>query len=87
MKLFMQLREYDKELEDFEGRLFEFPISFVPSYPFQEDINEPVNYMQTRVPAWCDRVLLSPTAKTLVQDVRVGVYIRDRCKAIHKSEL
>lgn len=69
----MQLREYDKELGDFEGRLFEFPISFVPSYPFQEDINEPVNYMQTRVPAWCDRVLLSPTAKMLVQDVRVPV--------------
>ena len=63
------LREYDKELGDFEGRLFEFPINFVPSYPFQEDVNEPVNYMQTRVPAWCDRVLLSPTAKTLVQDI------------------
>ncbi|XP_070513698.1 inositol polyphosphate-5-phosphatase A isoform X3 [Cardiocondyla obscurior] len=63
------LREYDKELGDFEGRLFEFSINFVPSYPFQEDINEPVNYMQTRVPAWCDRVLLSPTAKTLVQDI------------------
>lgn len=66
----LQLREYDKELGDFDGRLFEFPISFVPSYPFQEDISEPVNYMQTRVPAWCDRVLLSPTAKALVQDVR-----------------
>lgn len=72
LSIFMQLREYDKELENFEGRLFEFPINFVPSYPFQEDINEPVNYMQTRVPAWCDRVLLSPTAKTLVQDVRVS---------------
>lgn len=69
----MQLREYDKELGDFDGRLFEFPINFVPSYPFQEDINEPVNYMQTRVPAWCDRVLLSPTAKTLVQDVRIFI--------------
>jgi len=68
--IFMQLREYDKELGDFDGRLFEFPINFVPSYPFQEDVNEPVNYMQTRVPAWCDRVLLSPSAKALVQDVR-----------------
>jgi len=71
--IFMQLRDYDKELRDFEERLFEFPINFVPSYPFQEDINEPVNYMQTRVPAWCDRVLLSPTAKMLVQNVRVSV--------------
>ncbi|XP_020284387.1 uncharacterized protein LOC109855028 isoform X2 [Pseudomyrmex gracilis] len=63
------LREYDKELGDFDGRLFEFPITFVPSYPFQEDVNEPMNYMQTRVPAWCDRVLLSPSAKMLVQDI------------------
>lgn len=69
--IFIQLREYDKELGDFDGRLFEFPINFVPSYPFQEDVNEPANYMQTRVPAWCDRVLLSPSAKALVQDVRI----------------
>ncbi|XP_011878822.1 PREDICTED: uncharacterized protein LOC105568062 isoform X2 [Vollenhovia emeryi] len=84
------LREYDKELGDFEGRLFEFPISFVPSYPFQEDINEPVNYMQTRVPAWCDRVLLSPTAKTLVKDiddseaVKYGVIGPTTCMGDHK---
>lgn len=84
--IFIQLREYDKELGDFEGRLFEFPINFVPSYPFQEDINEPVNYMQTRVPAWCDRVLLSPTAKTLVQDVRAPVEFIFAIKAILKNE-
>ncbi|XP_011645590.1 uncharacterized protein LOC105432464 [Pogonomyrmex barbatus] len=84
------LREYDKELEDFEGRLFEFPINFVPSYPFQEDINEPINYMQTRVPAWCDRVLLSPTAKTLVQDiddteaVEYGIIGPTTCMGDHK---
>ncbi|XP_014487452.1 PREDICTED: uncharacterized protein LOC106751144 isoform X2 [Dinoponera quadriceps] len=84
------LREYDKELGDFDGRLFEFPISFVPSYPFQEDVNEPVNYMQTRVPAWCDRVLLSPTAKTLVQDindtdaVEYGIIGPTTCMGDHK---
>ncbi|KAM0730715.1 Inositol polyphosphate-5-phosphatase A [Formica fusca] len=84
------LREYDKELGDFEGRLFEFPINFVPSYPFQEDVNEPVNYMQTRVPAWCDRVLLSPTAKTLVQDindsetVEYGIIGSTTCMGDHK---
>ncbi|XP_011138700.1 uncharacterized protein LOC105182739 [Harpegnathos saltator] len=84
------LREYDKELGDFDGRLFEFPISFVASYPFQEDINEPVNYMQTRVPAWCDRVLLSPTAKTLVQDINdsdameYGIIGPTTCMGDHK---
>ncbi|XP_032680095.1 uncharacterized protein LOC116848293 isoform X2 [Odontomachus brunneus] len=84
------LREYDKELGDFDGRLFEFPISFVPSYPFQEDVNEPVNYMQTRVPAWCDRVLLSPTAKALVQNindpdaVEYGIIGSTTCMGDHK---
>lgn len=63
------MREYDREIEDFEGRLFEFPIDFVPSYPFEEDITQGSNYMQTRVPAWCDRILLSPAAQSLVQNV------------------
>lgn len=84
------LREYDRELEDFDGRLFEFPIKFVPSYPFEEDINEGSNYMQTRVPAWCDRVLLSPTAKMLVQDissqdaVEYGIIGPSTCMGDHK---
>lgn len=88
--MFMQLREYDKELEDFEGRLFEFPINFIPSYPFQEDVNEATSYMQTRVPAWCDRVLLSPTAKMLVQNisssnaVEYGIIGRTTCMGDHK---
>ncbi|XP_076481064.1 inositol polyphosphate-5-phosphatase A [Bombus vancouverensis nearcticus] len=84
------LREYDRELEDFDGRLFEFPIKFVPSYPFEEDINEGSNYMQTRVPAWCDRVLLSPTAKMLVQDIsspdamEYGIIGPTTCMGDHK---
>ncbi|XP_066589048.1 uncharacterized protein 5PtaseI [Prorops nasuta] len=84
------LREYDKELEDFDGRLFEFPINFVPSYPFEEDVNEATNYMQTRVPAWCDRVLLSPAAKTLVQSisssnaVEYGIIGPATCMGDHK---
>ncbi|KAF3425723.1 hypothetical protein E2986_05806 [Frieseomelitta varia] len=84
------LREYDRELEDFDGRLFEFSIKFVPSYPFEEDINEGSNYMQTRVPAWCDRVLLSPTAKMLVQDisspdaVEYGIIGPTTCMGDHK---
>ncbi|XP_024936249.1 uncharacterized protein LOC107263069 isoform X2 [Cephus cinctus] len=84
------LREYDRELEDFDGRLFEFPIKFVPSYPFEEDIKGGTNYMKTRVPAWCDRVLLSPTAKTLVQDistsnaVEYGIIGPATCMGDHK---
>ncbi|XP_058798036.1 inositol polyphosphate-5-phosphatase A [Phymastichus coffea] len=84
------LREYDKELGDFEGRLFEFPISFVPSYPFEEDVKEGSNYMHTRVPAWCDRVLLSPSAKSLVKDisspdtVEYGIIGPRTCMGDHK---
>ncbi|XP_012281445.1 uncharacterized protein LOC105700307 [Orussus abietinus] len=84
------LREYDKELEDFDGRLFEFPINFVPSYPFEEDIKEGTSYMQTRVPAWCDRILLSPTAKSLVQNmsspnaVEYGIIGPLTCMGDHK---
>ncbi|KZC15014.1 Type I inositol 1,4,5-trisphosphate 5-phosphatase [Dufourea novaeangliae] len=84
------LREYDRELEDFDGRLFEFPIKFVPSYPFEEDINEGSNYMKTRVPAWCDRVLLSATAKMLIQDVsssdsvEYGIIGPTTCMGDHK---
>ncbi|XP_078039774.1 uncharacterized protein LOC144471528 [Augochlora pura] len=93
--MFMQnsgewLREYDRELEDFDGRLFEFPIKFVPSYPFEEDVNEGSHYMQTRVPAWCDRVLLSMTAKMLVHDmsspdaVEYGIVGPITCMGDHK---
>ncbi|KAG7189984.1 hypothetical protein KM043_006143 [Ampulex compressa] len=84
------LREYDRELEDFDGRLFEFPIKFVPSYPFEEDINEATSYMQTRVPAWCDRILLSPAAQMLIQDVscadavEYGIIGPTTCMGDHK---
>lgn len=60
------LKEFDKEMEDFCGQLFEFPINFPPSYPFVEDSNVSADYMQTRCPAWCDRVVLSETAKPLI---------------------
>ncbi|XP_044581190.1 inositol polyphosphate-5-phosphatase A isoform X1 [Cotesia glomerata] len=81
------LREYDRELEDFEGRLFEFPIEFVPSYPFEEDISQGSNFMQTRVPAWCDRILLSPPAKSLISSfdmVKYGIIGANTCMGDHK---
>ncbi|PSN56232.1 hypothetical protein C0J52_00396 [Blattella germanica] len=64
----VQLREYDRELEPFASQLFEFPISFQPSYPFEEDEQGAKLYMKTRCPAWCDRILLSNSAKSLVKN-------------------
>ncbi|KAL4148770.1 hypothetical protein QTP88_002930 [Uroleucon formosanum] len=62
------LKDFDHELKSFEEQLFEFPIRFQPSYPFEENEHEGMNYMQTRCPAWCDRVVLSTGAKLLINE-------------------
>ncbi|KAJ9589027.1 hypothetical protein L9F63_017671, partial [Diploptera punctata] len=63
------LREFDRELEPFAGRLYEFTIEFQPSYPFEEDEKGAKYYMKTRCPSWCDRILLGNGAKSLVKNV------------------
>lgn len=65
------MKDFDREMEVFSNQLFEFPISFPPSYPYEEDADGGCLYMQTRCPAWCDRVLLSETAKRLVHNVSI----------------
>uniref|UniRef100_A0A3Q2CMC2 inositol-polyphosphate 5-phosphatase n=1 Tax=Cyprinodon variegatus TaxID=28743 RepID=A0A3Q2CMC2_CYPVA len=60
------LLEFDKELSVFKDRLHELEISFPPSYPYSEDRHHGKQYMNTRCPAWCDRILMSPSAKDLV---------------------
>uniref|UniRef100_A0A671V247 inositol-polyphosphate 5-phosphatase n=1 Tax=Sparus aurata TaxID=8175 RepID=A0A671V247_SPAAU len=60
------LLEYDKELSVFKDRLHELEISFPPSYPYSEDSSQGKQYMNTRCPAWCDRILLSASARDLV---------------------
>nr|XP_018899008.1 PREDICTED: uncharacterized protein LOC109031743 isoform X1 [Bemisia tabaci] len=63
------LKEYDVEKDSFDGILFEFPISFPPSYPFEEDAESGSHYTTTRCPAWCDRVVLSSAAKNLIHEI------------------
>lgn len=70
IKIYFQLKEFDRELEPFCDRLFEFDINFPPSYPFEEDETGARCYMQTRCPAWCDRVVLSPAAQDLLDMVQ-----------------
>ncbi|XP_035387266.1 inositol polyphosphate-5-phosphatase A isoform X1 [Electrophorus electricus] len=60
------LLEFDKELSVFKERLHELEISFPPSYPYSEDCSQGKQYMNTRCPAWCDRILLSTSARELV---------------------
>ncbi|KAH9629897.1 hypothetical protein HF086_008188 [Spodoptera exigua] len=64
---FPSLQRFDRELEALRPHLYEFPVKFPPSYPFEEDVHLPTHYMKTRCPAWCDRVLLSQSARLLVQ--------------------
>ncbi|XP_071050398.1 uncharacterized protein [Onthophagus taurus] len=81
------LKSFDKELEAFEESLTEFPVTFPPSYPFEETISEATKYMQTRCPAWCDRVLLSTTARQLVNvenGVEYNLMGKDICMGDHK---
>ncbi|XP_049880596.1 inositol polyphosphate-5-phosphatase A isoform X2 [Pectinophora gossypiella] len=68
------LQRFDRELEALRPHLYEFPVKFPPSYPFEEDVEQPTHYMKTRCPSWCDRILLSQSARLLVQsqDSRTG---------------
>lgn len=54
------------ELDPIKQILYEFPVQFPPSYPYEEDVAQPLHYMSTRCPSWCDRVLVSPAAKLLI---------------------
>lgn len=75
-KISFKLMKQDKELNHFHGTLWEFDRHFLPSYPFEENINMITtassskmianSYMKTRCPAWCDRVLMNNTAKQLL---------------------
>lgn len=81
------MKEFDKEQRAFEDTLTEFPIAFPPSYPFQEKVSEPTSYMQTRCPAWCDRVLLSQTARKLISEtdsVEYNLMGLSTCMGDHK---
>ncbi|PNF38049.1 hypothetical protein B7P43_G02352 [Cryptotermes secundus] len=84
------LKEFDRELEPFADRLYEFPITFQPSYPFEEDRKGAKCYMQTRCPSWCDRILLSKSAKSLVSNVdepgsvQYGLMGTSTCMGDHK---
>lgn len=62
------MQNFDRELEPLKEVLVEYPITFPPSYPFEEEPLLPHDYMATRCPAWCDRILMSICAKDLIID-------------------
>ncbi|XP_020817353.1 type I inositol 1,4,5-trisphosphate 5-phosphatase isoform X1 [Drosophila serrata] len=62
------LKKFDRELEPLKDVLVEYPIQFIPSYPFEEDPEMPTDYMSTRCPAWCDRILMSPQVHEIIRN-------------------
>uniref|UniRef100_A0AAY5KXK8 inositol-polyphosphate 5-phosphatase n=1 Tax=Esox lucius TaxID=8010 RepID=A0AAY5KXK8_ESOLU len=60
------LLKYDKEITAFHDVITEEEILFPPSYPYSEDYTKPTQYMNTRCPSWCDRILMSHTAKDVI---------------------
>jgi len=83
------LLEFDKELLSYQ-QLNEFRINFSPTYPYSEEVNDPNKFMNTRCPAWCDRVLFSPQSLELLKsDKCVGDIVYGRvgdkvCMGDHK---
>jgi len=62
----MTLQVYDKEPAACHSKLFEYKVTFPPSYPFSEDAEDGTSYMPTRCPGWCDRIMMSHDAQSLL---------------------
>jgi len=60
------LKEFDREILMCQQPLYEFTCKFPPSYPFVEDLVNVKKYMETRCPAWCDRVIFNNDMNQLV---------------------
>ncbi|XP_028312206.1 inositol polyphosphate-5-phosphatase A [Gouania willdenowi] len=60
------LLRFDKEVNAFDDVIREEAITFPPSYPYSEEYAKPTQYMNTRCPAWCDRILMSYAAQGLL---------------------
>lgn len=71
------LLELDNELDSFKSKLFEFKISFSPSYPFKEDTSGGHSYMKTRCPAWCDRILFNKAGCRLIYSKKNPRYLEE----------
>ncbi|XP_042344226.1 inositol polyphosphate-5-phosphatase A [Plectropomus leopardus] len=60
------LLKYDREVAAFHDIISEEDIKFPPSYPYSEEYTKPTQYMNTRCPAWCDRILMSHAAQEVI---------------------
>nr|XP_020446273.1 type I inositol 1,4,5-trisphosphate 5-phosphatase-like isoform X2 [Monopterus albus] len=66
------LLKYDREATAFHDVVREEDIRFPPSYPYSEEYTKPTQYMNTRCPSWCDRILMSHTAREFIHTRHEG---------------
>ncbi|XP_044744013.1 inositol polyphosphate-5-phosphatase A, partial [Chrysoperla carnea] len=85
------LKSMDKEFDAFDTTLYEYPVTFPPSYPFVEQVVDDKDtvssYMHTRCPSWCDRILISNTAKSIINEktnVEYNMIGLNTCMGDHK---
>lgn len=81
--------KYNKEFDVFKDRLFEYDISFFPSYPFSENVKDTTVYGDSRCPSWCDRIFLSHSCKALIEEKKSSPVVYDMigkqaCMGDHK---
>jgi inositol polyphosphate 5-phosphatase INPP5A len=62
--------------------------TFPPSYPFMEELNNADKYMESRCPAWCDRILLNKHFYDLIEnnssDIVYNMIGEDKFMGDHK---
>jgi inositol-1,4,5-trisphosphate 5-phosphatase len=77
---------HDHEPTDATAKLgfTELQVDFPPSYPFEEEVGVTDQYMQTRCPGWCDRVLMNTQARTGVSGATYGLVGLDKSIGDHK---
>uniref|UniRef100_A0A0N4ZBS7 inositol-polyphosphate 5-phosphatase n=1 Tax=Parastrongyloides trichosuri TaxID=131310 RepID=A0A0N4ZBS7_PARTI len=76
----------DNEVKNYTY-LHEFEITFPPTYPWSEDPETHNKLMQTRAPAWCDRILMNGVAWDALKDAKNIIYDsagKDVCMGDHK---
>ncbi|KAK3565724.1 hypothetical protein QTP86_014185, partial [Hemibagrus guttatus] len=67
-----ELLGYDRETAAFRDIITEEEILFPPSYPYSEEYTKPTQYMNTRCPSWCDRILMSHSAQDVIYRSKDG---------------
>ncbi|EDQ87562.1 uncharacterized protein MONBRDRAFT_33207 [Monosiga brevicollis MX1] len=78
------MRPFDVEGTMLPSGYTECPITFPPTYPYQEDLARPCEFLEKRCPAWCDRIIMSSEAETRAISASYGVIGLDVCMGDHK---